>query len=198
MAKITPGMIKELRAATGAGVLDCKNALTETEGDFEQATDLLRKKGLASASKKAGRETLEGLIGTYVHAGAKMAGMVEVNCETDFVANTDQFKTLARDLAMHVVAESPEYVSRADVPPEVIAREQDIYREQMRGEGKPEHILDRIVEGKMDKYYEQICLLEQSFIKDPEMSIEELIKHNIATLGENIQISRFSRYAVGG
>ncbi len=198
MANITPGLIKELRAATGAGVLDCKNALTETGGDLAQATDLLRKQGLASASKKAGRETLEGLIGSYVHAGAKMAGMVEVNCETDFVANTDQFKTLVRDLAMHVVAESPEYVSREDVPADVIAREQEIYREQMRGEGKPEHILDRIVAGKMDKYYEQICLLEQSFIKDPEMSIEDLIKHNIATLGENIQVNRFSRYVVGG
>ncbi len=198
MATITPGMIKELRAATGAGVLDCKNALTETAGDLAQATDLLRKKGLASAAKKAGRETLEGLIGSYVHAGAKMAGMVEVNCETDFVANTDQFQTLVRDLAMHVVAENPEYVSREDVPAEVIAREKDIYREQMRGEGKPEHILDRIVEGKMDKYYEQICLMEQSFIKNPDMSIEDLIKHNIATLGENIKVNRFSRYAVGG
>lgn len=198
MATITPGLIKELRAATGAGVLDCKNALTETAGDLAQATDLLRKKGLASAAKKAGRETLEGLIGSYVHAGAKMAGMVEVNCETDFVANTDQFQTLVRDLAMHVVAENPEYVSRQDVPAEVIAREKDIYREQMRGEGKPEHILDRIVEGKMDKYYEQICLMEQSFIKNPDMSIEDLIKHNIATLGENIKVNRFSRYAVGG
>ena len=198
MATITPGMIKKLRAATGAGVLDCKNALTETAGDLAQATDLLRKKGLASAAKKAGRETLEGLIGSYVHAGAKMAGMVEVNCETDFVANTDQFQTLVRDLAMHVVAENPEYVSRQDVPAEVIAREKDIYREQMRGEGKPEHILDRIVEGKMDKYYEQICLMEQSFIKNPDMSIEDLIKHNIATLGENIKVNRFSRYAVGG
>ena len=198
MATITPGMIKELRAATGAGVLDCKNALTETAGDLAQATDLLRKKGLASAAKKAGRETLEGLIGSYVHAGAKMAGMVEVNCETDFVANPDQFQTLVRDLAMHVVAENPEYVSREDVPAEVIAREKDIYREQMRGEGKPEHILDRIVEGKMDKYYEQICLMEQSFIKNPDMSIEDLIKHNIATLGENIKVNRFSRYAVGG
>ncbi len=197
MATITPGMIKELRAATGAGVLDCRNALADTAGDMAAATDLLRKKGLASAAKKAGRETSEGLIGTYVHAGAKIAGMVEVNCETDFVANTDQFKTLVRDLAMHVVAENPAYVSRQDVPPDIIAREQEIYREQMRGEGKPEHILDRIVEGKLDKYYEEICLLEQSFIKDPDISIEDLIKHNIATLGENIQVNRFSRYAVG-
>lgn len=197
MTKVTTAQIKELRALTGAGMLDCKNALAETGGDIEAATDLLRKKGLAAAAKKEGRETLEGMIGSYVHAGAKIAGMVEINCETDFVAKTDQFQSLARDLAMHVVAENPAYLSRDQVPAEVVDREKDIYREQMRGEGKPDHILDRIISGKLDKFYEQVCLMEQAFIKEPEVSIEDLIKRNVATLGENIQINRFSRLAIG-
>ena len=197
MAEITTAMIKSLRDATGAGILDCKKALTETNGDPERATDLLRTQGLASAAKKAGRDTSEGLIGSYVHAGAKMAGIIEVNCETDFVANTDQFKTLARDLAMQVVAENPLYVSREEVPADVSDREAAIYREQSLQEGKPEHIVDRIVSGRMDKYYGQICLLEQSFIKDPDLTIEDLLKDNIARLGENIRVNRFSRIAVG-
>ena len=198
MAEITTAMIKALRDATGAGILDCKKALTETNGDPERATDLLRTQGLASAAKKAGRDTSEGLVGSYVHAGAKVAGIVEVNCETDFVANTDQFQTLARDLAMHVVAENPLYVSREEVPADVSDREAAIYREQSLQEGKPEHIVDRIVSGRMDKYYGQICLLEQSFIKDPDLTIEDLLKDNIARLGENIRVNRFSRIAVGG
>lgn len=197
MAEITTAMIKALRDATGAGILDCKKALTETNGDPEQATDLLRAQGLASAAKKAGRDTSEGLVGSYVHAGAKVASIVEVNCETDFVANTDQFKTLARDLAMQVVAENPLYVSREEVPAEVSDREAAIYREQSLQEGKPEHIVDRIVSGRMDKYYGQICLLEQDFIKDSDLTIEDLLKDNIARLGENIRINRFSRIAVG-
>lgn len=197
MAEITTAMIKALRDATGAGILDCKKALTETNGDPEQATDLLRTQGLASAAKKAGRDTSEGLVGSYVHAGAKVASIVEVNCETDFVANTDQFKTLARDLAMQVVAENPLYVSREEVPAEVSDREAAIYREQSLQEGKPEHIVDRIVSGRMDKYYGQICLLEQAFIKDADLTIEDLLKDNIARLGENIRVNRFSRIAVG-
>ncbi|MCE2467181.1 MAG: translation elongation factor Ts [Caldilineaceae bacterium] len=197
MAEITTAMIKALRDATGAGILDCKKALTETHGDPEQATDLLRTQGLASAAKKAGRDTSEGLIGSYVHAGAKVAGIVEVNCETDFVANTDQFKALARDLAMQVVAENPLYVSREEVPAEASDREAAIYREQSLQEGKPEHIVDRIVSGRMDKYYGEICLLEQAFIKDSDLTIEDLLKDNIARLGENIRVNRFSRIAVG-
>lgn len=197
MATVTPDLIKTLRAATGAGILNCRNALAETDGDLEKATDVLRKQGLASAAKKAGRAANEGLIGSYVHMGAKKASIVEVNCETDFVANTEQFQTLARDLAMHIVAENPQYISRAEVPAEMVEREQAIYREQMRNEGKPEHILDRIVSGKMDKYYEEVCLLEQAFIKEPDVSVDEIIRRNIATLGENIVVSRFSRYAIG-
>lgn len=197
MATITAAMIKKLRDATGAGMLDCKNALSDNEGDFDKATDALRTKGLAGASKKEGRAVQEGLIGTYVHTGAKKACLVEVNCETDFVARTDQFQDLARDLAMHIVAENPQYVRREDVPNQEVEREKSIYRDQMRNEGKPEQILDRIVTGKLDKFYAEICLLEQTFIKDPDVTIADLIKHNIATLGENIVINRFSRFSVG-
>ncbi len=197
MASITAAMIKELRDATGAGMLNCKNALVESEGDFEKATDTLRTKGLAGAAKKEGRSVQEGMIGSYVHAGAKKACLVEVNCETDFVARTDQFQALARDLAMHIVAENPQYVHRADVPAAAIEREQNIYRDQMRNEGKPEHIIDRIIAGKLDKYYSETCLLEQAFIKDPDSTIADLIKRNIATLGENIVVNRFSRFSIG-
>jgi len=197
MASITAAMVKKLRDATGAGMLDCKNALVEQEGDFEKATDALRTQGLAGAAKKEGRAAQEGMIGAYVHAGAKKACLVEVNCETDFVARTDQFQELARDLAMHIVAENPQYVRREEVPAEVVAREQNIYRDQMRNEGKPEHIIDRIVTGKLDKYYSEIGLLEQNFIRDPDVTIADLIKRNIATLGENIVVHRFSRFSIG-
>ena len=197
MASITAAMVKALRDATGAGMLDCKNALAENEGDFEKATDALRTKGLAGAAKKEGRAAQEGMIGTYVHAGAKKACLVEVNCETDFVARTDQFQELARDLAMHIVAENPQYVRREEVPAETIEREKSIYRDQMRNEGKPERIIDRIITGKLDKYYSETCLLEQTFIKDPDVTIADLIKRNMATLGENIVVNRFSRFSIG-
>lgn len=197
MVRITPSMIKALRAATGAGVLDCKNALTDAGGDFEKAKDALRTQGLASAAKKEGRAAEEGRIGSYVHMGAKKACLVEVNCETDFVANTEQFQNLARDLAMHIVAADPQFLSRTDVPDSVIARETAIYRDQLRAEGKPDRILDRIIEGKLHKYYGETCLLEQGFVKEPDVTIEDLIKRHIATLGENIKISRFSRFAIG-
>ncbi len=197
MATITAAMIKELRDATGAGMLDCKNALAENDGDFEKATDALRTKGLAGAAKKEGRTVQEGMIGAYIHSGAKKACLVEVNCETDFVARTDQFQELARNLAMHIVAENPQYVRREDVPEAAVEREKNIYRDQMRNEGKPEQIIDRIITGKLDKYYGETCLLEQTFIKDPDVTIADLIKQNIATLGENIVVNRFSRFSIG-
>ena len=197
MATITAAMIKELRDATGAGMLDCKNALAENDGDFEKATDALRTKGLAGAAKKEGRTVQEGMIGAYIHSGAKKACLVEVNCETDFVARTDQFQELARDLAMHIVAENPQYVRREDVPEAAVEREKNIYLDQMRNEGKPEQIIDRIITGKLDKYYGETCLLEQTFIKDPDVTIADLIKQNIATLGENIVVNRFSRFSIG-
>jgi elongation factor Ts len=190
-------MVKELREMTGAGVLDCKNILVETDGDMEEAAERLREKGLAQAAKKMDREANEGMIGSYVHAGSRIAGMIEVNCETDFVARTDEFQEFAHDMAMQVVASNPLYVAIEDVPQDVIEREKAIYRQQMIDEGKPEHILDRIVEGKMSKFYERVCLLEQPFIKDQDIKISELVREMIATLGENIILRRFARFAVG-
>ena len=198
MAEITAQMVKELRQATNAGVLDCKKALSQAEGDFDGAVKILREKGLAAAAKKASRDANEGLIGHYIHQGSKMAGLVEVNCETDFVARTEIFQDLARDLAMHVVAVRPSYVSRDEVPAELVASEKQIAKEQMADSGKPDHILDRIIEGKLDKWYSEICLLEQGFVKDPDMTIQALLTKSIATLGENIKVRRFSRFEIGG
>ena len=198
MAEITAQMVKELREATNAGVLDCKKALSDTNGDFEAAIEILRKKGLSTAAKKAGRETKEGLIGTYIHPGAKMAAMVELACETDFVARTEQFQTLAYDLAMHVVASRPLYVSREDVPADDVAKEMAIYKEQMADSGKPEHILDKIVEGKIDKWYSEVVLLEQPFVKDPDVTVQSLLTDTVASLGENIKVNRFARLEIGG
>ena len=197
MAEISAQMVKELREATNAGVLDCKKALTETGGDFDKAVDILRKKGLASAAKKASRDANEGIIGTYVHAGSKVAGMVALNCETDFVARTDRFQQLARDIAMHVVAARPLYISRDEVPADMIEREKVIYREQMANSGKPEQVIDKIVEGKLDKWLSEVTLLEQSFVKNPDVTIQELLTDSIAALGENIRISRIERLAIG-
>lgn len=197
MAEISAQLVKELREATSAGILDCKKALTEADGDFDTAVELLRKKGLSSAAKKATRDTNEGVIGSYVHPGSKMASLIEVNCETDFVARTDQFQELARDLAMHVVAAGPIYISREDVPEEIVAREKEIYSEQMANNGKPAHVLEKIVEGKLDKWYTEVCLLEQGFIKEPDTKIQDLLTNAIAALGENIQINKFSRMAIG-
>ncbi len=198
MAEITTKMVKELREATGAGILDSKKALIQAEGDFDRAVAILREKGLAAAAKKADREANEGLIGVYIHPGSKVAGLVEVNCETDFVARTEQFQQLARDLAMQVVASRPRWVRREDVPEEEIEKERQIYRAQLANEGKPEHIWDRIIQGKLEKWFSEVCLLEQPFIKDPDLSVKDLLVQNVASLGENIQVRRFCRLEVGG
>ncbi|HEY66578.1 MAG TPA: translation elongation factor Ts [Caldilineae bacterium] len=190
-------MIKELRAKTGAGVLDCRNALQETDGDFDKAVELLRQKGLAIAAKKASRETREGTIASYVHTGARVAALVEVNCETDFVARTPEFQQLAKDLAMQVVATRPLYVRPEDIPAEVIEREKESYRAQLADSGKPEHIIDRIIAGKLEKFYDEVCLLRQPFIKNEEMTVQDLITDAIARLGENIVVRRFVRYELG-
>lgn len=198
MAEVTAQMVKELRAATGAGVNDCKKALEEAAGEFEQAVEILRKKGLASAAKKASRDTREGIIGTYVHHGSKAAALVELNCETDFVARTDQFQQLARDLAMHVVAARPQWLNREEVPADAVEKEKAIYREQMVNSGKPAQVVDKIVEGKLDKWFTEVCLLEQPFIKDPDRSVQDLITESVAALGENIRVTRFARLEIGG
>jgi elongation factor Ts len=197
MAEITAEMVKLLREATNAGVLDCKKALTETNGDFDGAVEILRKKGLATAAKKASRDANEGLIGTYVHPGSKVASIVEVNCETDFVARTDEFQQLARDLAMHVTAARPLWVAREDVPAAVVAKEREVYGEQMANSGKPAQVIERIVDGKLDKWYSEVCLLEQPFIKDSDVTIKDLLTGRIASLGENIKVRRFSRLEIG-
>lgn len=198
MANITAQMVKELREETGAGVLDCKNALELHEGDFEQAVAYLREQGMAQAAKRAEREAKEGLIGSYVHAGSRVAGLVEVNCETDFVARTDEFQELAHDLAMQVVAAQPAYVNREEIPSEVLEAQKNIYRQEAVESGKPDAVIDRIVEGKVAKFYEDVCLLEQPFIKDPSITVGELVKQKNALLGENVVVRRFARLEVGG
>lgn len=198
MVTITAQMVKELREATGAGVLDCKQALEANNGDFEKATVYLREKGMAAAAKRAEREAKEGLIGSYIHAGSRVAALVEVNCETDFVANTDQFQELAHDLAMQVVAAKPVYLTREDVPDQLLEEEKAIYRAQMADSGKPDHIIDRVVEGKLSKFYEEICLMEQPFIKDTAITVQELVQQRNALLGENIVVRRFVRFEIGG
>jgi elongation factor Ts len=195
--EITTAMVKELRQNTGAGILDCKNMLVKVGGDMEEAAKRLYEKGLAKAAKKVGREANEGLIGHYVHAGSRVAGLIEVNCETDFVAKTPEFQEFVHDMAMQVVASAPTYVAIEDVPEDVIEQEKAAYRKQMEDEGKPEHILDRIVEGKLKKFYEQACLLEQPFIKDDDKKINQLVTEMIASLGENIVLRRFVRFGVG-
>jgi elongation factor Ts len=198
VAAISTEQIKELRQQTGAGVLDCKEALEVSEGDFEKAVVYLREKGMAAAAKRAHREAQEGLIGSYIHAGSKVAALVEVNCETDFVAHTDEFQELAHDLAMQVVAAKPQYLRPEDIPAEVLEQEKDVYRAQMADSGKPDEILERIVEGKLRKFYEETCLLEQPFIKDTSITVTELVKQKNALLGENIVVRRFSRLEIGG
>jgi elongation factor Ts len=190
-------MVKELRQTTGAGVLECKKMLVETDGDLEKAAVKLREKGMVKAAKKVGREANEGLIGHYVHAGSRVAALVEINCETDFVARTDEFQSFVHDIAMQVVATSPRYLSIKDVPAEVVEAEKADYRAQMSDAGKPEHILDRIVEGKLAKFYQEACLMEQPFIKDEDNKISTLVTEKIAQLGENIVIKRFARFQVG-
>jgi elongation factor Ts len=195
--KITSQMVKELRDKTSAGMMDCKNALGETEGDMEKAVDLLRKKGLAVAAKRAGRATSEGVIETYIHAGGKLGVMIELNCETDFVAKTDQFRELARDLGMHIAASSPVSVDREGVPADILAREKDIYVQQALESGKPENIVEKIVSGKVEKYLAEICLLEQKYVKNPDLSIQDLLTDCIGKMGENISIKRFARFQIG-
>ncbi len=196
--KISARHVKELRDRTGAGMMDCKKALQETAGDLEAAIDLLRTKGEAKAAKRAGRSANEGTVASYIHHGGRIGVLVELNCETDFVANTDDFRTLARDLAMHVAASDPIAVTTADVDAAVVEREKAIFAEQVAREGKPEHIRDRIVEGKLGKFYRERVLLEQAYIKDPDKSVGELITEVSARTGEKIQVARFSRFQLGG
>jgi len=195
---ITSQMVKELRDKTNAGMMDCKKALTETAGDMEKAIDLLRQKGLAVAQKRADRATKEGVVECYIHAGGKLGVMVEVGCETDFVAKTDDFSAFARDIAMHIAASNPVAVSREDVPAELIDREKEIYKAQALDSGKPENIVEKIVSGKVDKYIAEVCLMEQKFVKNPDLSIQDLLNELIAKMGENISIKRFARFQIGG
>lgn len=195
--KITTAMVKELRDKTSAGMMDCKKALTETDGDMDKAVDLLHKKGLAVAAKRAGRATSEGVVETYIHAGGKLGVMIELNCETDFVAKTDQFRELARDIAMHVAASNPVAVERDGVPADLMERERQIYVEQAEESGKPANIVEKIVAGKIDKFLAEVCLLEQKFVKDPERSVQDLITDCVGKMGENISIKRFARFQIG-
>jgi elongation factor Ts len=194
---VTAQMVKELRERTGAGMMDCKKALTETGGDVDKAIEVLRTKGLAAAAKKAGRVTAEGAVGSYIHAGGKIGVLVEINCETDFVARTDEFQDLVRDVAMHIAAADPKFVDRGEVTEGDLDDERRIYRQQALDEGKPEHIVDRIVDGRVEKYYGQTVLLEQPYVKNPDQTIAEMIAEKVAKIGENIQIRRFSRFVLG-
>ena len=197
MANITAAMVKELRETTGAGMMDCKKALVHTEGDKDKAVDFLREKGLAAAAKKAGRVAAEGVVTSYIHAGGKIGVLVEVNCETDFVANTDEFKEFAREIAMQIAAANPTYVTRDEVDTKELDHEREVLRVQALEEGKPEKIVEKMVEGRIEKYYKEVCLLEQPFIKDPDQNIEGFVKAQIAKVGENISIRRFVRYQLG-
>ena len=195
--QVTAQQVKELRERTGAGMMDCKSALVEAEGDLERAADILRKRGLAAAAKKASRVAAEGAVGSYIHAGGKIGVLVEVNCETDFVARTDEFQQLVRDIAMHVAASDPRYLSRDEVTEEVLAKEREIFRQRALDEGKPENVVDRIVEGRLGKFYAEAVLLEQPFVKDSDKTVEEMITEKIATIKENIRVRRFARYQLG-
>jgi elongation factor Ts len=194
---ITAAQVNELRKVTGAGLMDCKKALTETGGDHEKAVDYLRKKGLAAAAKKAGRIASEGLVGSYIHAGGKIGVLVEINCETDFVAKNEMFQVFVKDIAMHIAAASPQFVRREEVPGELLEREKDIYRAKAKETGKPDNIIEKIVEGQIGKFYADICLLEQSYVKDPDKTIQAYLNETIASIGENISIRRFTRFALG-
>jgi elongation factor Ts len=190
-------MVKELRDKTGAGMMDCKEALTAVEGDFEKAIDYLRKKGMSAATKRSSKAAKDGVIASYIHMGGKIGVLVEVNCETDFVAKTEDFTTMARDIAMHVAASNPIYVRADEIPPEALEREKTIYREQLMAEKKPEKIWDKIIDGKLKKYYEDVCLVDQKFIKNSDITVGTLITSMIAKTGENIIIRRFARFQLG-
>jgi elongation factor Ts len=194
---ITAKEVKELRDRTGAGMMDCKSALQESGGDMEGAIDILRARGAAKAAKRSAREATDGAVGSYIHMGGKIGVLVEVNCETDFVAKTEQFQQLVRDVAMHVAAANPAAVRREDVPAEVVERERGVYREQMRGSGKPEGIWDKIVDGKLEKFFAESALLEQPFVKNPDQTVGQLITEVSAKTGEKIEVRRFTRYALG-
>ncbi|HLY19564.1 MAG TPA: translation elongation factor Ts [Bryobacteraceae bacterium] len=197
MAEITAQLVKQLRERTGAGMMDCKSALIESGGDIGAAEVILRKRGIASAHKKSARVTKQGLIGSYIHSGGQLGVLVEVNCESDFVARTGDFQELVHDVAMHIAAADPKYIRQEDVPEEALAREKEIQRGRAAFEGKPANVIDRIVEGRMAKFYEEVCLLDQPFVKEASLTVGQLIKTKIAKLGENITVSRFTRYKVG-
>jgi|DewCreStandDraft_4_1066084.scaffolds.fasta_scaffold04480_16 elongation factor Ts len=198
MSNVSMDAVKELREKTGAGFGDCRKALIETNGDMQKAIDYLREKGIASAANKSTRATKEGRIYSYIHTNGKIGSMVEINCETDFVARTDEFENLLKDVAMQIAAMSPLYVKREDIPQEVIEKEKEIYRAQMKDSGKPANVIDKIVEGKIEKYYKDVCLIEQPFIKDDSKTVDMIIKEKIAKLGENIVVRRFAKFVVGG
>jgi len=195
--EITAKMVKDLREKTGLGMMDCKKALIETSGDLEKAVEYLRKKGVLKAAKREGRATSEGRIGSYIHMTGKIGVLVELNCESDFVAKTEQFGVLLKDLCMQVAASAPRWVSPQEVPEDVVAKEKEIYKAQAQAEGKPEKILEKIAEGKLKKFYSEVCLLEQPFVKDTDKTVDTLVKENIAQLGENITVGRFVRFQLG-
>jgi len=195
--EISAKLVKDLREKTGAGMMDCKNALVEAKGDMDQAIVVLRKKGLASAQKKAARVAAEGMIGHYIHAGGKLGVLVEVNCETDFAARSEDFQVLVKDIAMHICAQAPLFVKREDVPAELLEKEKEIYKDQARASGKPANIIDKIAEGKLASYYEFACLYDQKFVKDPNITVKDLINNLVAKIGENIQVRRFARFKTG-
>jgi elongation factor Ts len=194
---ITAAAVKELRDKTGVGMMDCKKALAEADGDIEKAIDVLRKKGIAKAAKKAGRSTNEGLVYSYIHPGGRLGVLLEVNCETDFVANTEQFQQLCHDLSMHIAAAAPMVVKREEVPEDVLARELDIFKSQAMNEGKPEHIAEKIVSGRIEKFYKESVLMEQEYIRDTDKTVKDVLNEVIAGLGENMSVARFQRFALG-
>jgi elongation factor Ts len=194
---ITAEMVRKLREETGAGMMDCKAALTEANGDLEKAREFLRKRGLAAAAKRAGRAASEGVIGTYIHPGSKIGVMVEVNCETDFVARTPEFQSLVKDVAMHVAAASPQYVTKDEVPAQVLEKEKEIYKSQAAAQGKPAQVQDKIAEGKLKQFYSEVVLLEQPFVRDTQLTVGQLVAERIAALKENIVVRRFARFKVG-
>ena len=197
MVEISAAMVKELREVTGSGIMDCKRALAEAEGDMEKSIDFLRKKGLAKAAKRAGRSTSEGIIHSYIHTGARLGVLLEVNCESDFVAKTEDFQTFVKNIAMHIAAANPVGLNPEDVDLAMVEKEREIFRAQMREEGKPENMIDKIVEGKVEKFYKEVCLMSQQYVKDPQLTIADVLKETISKVGENIQIKRFARFQIG-
>jgi elongation factor Ts len=195
--QITSAMVKELRDKTGVGIMDCKEALTASNGAMEEAIDYLRKKGLQTAAKRGARSTREGAVGSYIHGGGRLGVLVEVNCETDFVARTDEFQELVRDIAMQVAASNPRYVSQQEIPEEALTKERHIFEEQAKVAGRPEHVIPNIVAGRLEKFYQEVCLLNQPFVKNPDVTVADLIKEKIAKVGENITVSRFIRFVLG-